>query len=656
VTDDDKVMIVDEFTGRLMPGRRYSDGLHQALEAKENVRIERETQTLATITLQNFFRLYQKLAGMTGTAETEAGEFWEIYKLDVVVVPTNEPIRRMDQDDVVYRTRREKYNAIIQEIEQYHEEKLPVLVGTVSVEVSETLSRMLRRQNIRHSVLNAKSHPQEAEIVTRAGEPGMVTIATNMAGRGTDIKLGAGVIRFSDECIEELAEMAVSEQDRGREVFIHEVSHDVVKILSTLLGEKAVFYQVVVSEKEKWELLLGNGKTDKNKVIIIPKNIGGSTDTRVVRDNMVHVKARDFCDGGLHIIGTERHEARRIDRQLRGRSGRQGDPGSTRFYLSLEDDLMRLFGSERIAGVMDRLGIEEGEVITHPMITKSIERAQKRVEMRNFEIRKHLLEYDNVMNKQREVIYTRRRRALEGENLHEEILEMVEDFCNDVVEEFTSEKEYSDAWNWDGMRDNLLRTMLMPLPVSEKERSTIGQEEFRERLIKATQEMYWKKRRILGDGLMAQLERFATLKTIDERWKEHLYEMDQLKEGIGLRAYGQKDPLIEYKQEGFHTFTDMLGHINEEVLEVIFKAQIQIERGPESWQSRQKREPVEIATVHETATGMGFAGKSIEPKEAEKREVGKRQPVHVDKKVGRNEPCPCESGKKYKHCHGKSDV
>lgn len=653
VTEDGKVMIVDEFTGRLMPGRRYSDGLHQALEAKESVRIERETQTLATITLQNFFRLYTKLAGMTGTAETEAGEFWEIYKLDVVVVPTNEPVRRSDYEDVVYRTKREKYNAIIEEIVEYHEQGLPVLVGTISVEVSETLSRMLRRRNIRHSVLNAKYHRQEAEIVTRAGEPGMVTIATNMAGRGTDIKLGAGVIRFPDEFVQEMAEKSTSELSRGREVIIHELPQDEVKGFTGLLEEKGSSLRIVASKEEKWEILTGDARGDRNYVTLIPKDLGGPTDARGERDNLVHIKARDYSVGGLHIMGTERHEARRIDRQLRGRSGRQGDPGSSRFYLSLEDDLMRLFGSDRIAGVMDRLGVEEGEVITHSMITKSIERAQKRVEMRNFDIRKHLLEYDDVMTKQREVIYTRRRRALEGENLQEDILEMIEDFIDDVVESCTESGEYGEAWDWDGLREELLKTMLLPLPVSEEESSTIRADELTERLKAAAKEVYKRKRQALGEELMAQLERFATLKTIDERWKEHLYEMDQLKEGIGLRAYGQKDPLIEYKQEGFQTFTEMLGRINEEVLEIVFKAQIQVEQAPEAWRRARRREPVEMATVHEEAIGMGFAGSTEESREQGPPRVGKRQPVRVDKKVGRNAPCPCGSGKKYKHCCGK---
>ena len=652
VTEDGKVMIVDEFTGRLMPGRRYSDGLHQALEAKENVQIEHETQTLATITLQNFFRLYSKLAGMTGTAETEAGEFWEIYKLDVVVVPTNEPVRRTDHDDVVYRTKREKYNAIIEEIGAYHEQGLPVLVGTVSVEVSETLSRMLRRQNIRHSVLNAKYHRQEAEIIASAGEPGMVTIATNMAGRGTDIKLGKGVIQIPEENIHELAEEVASEALRRKTVLVHEVPSEDVKIFSKAIEEKNQSCKIVQSADEKKDILEGNGRLERGEVVIIPKAIGGPTDARVVRENLVHVKARDYALGGLHILGTERHEARRIDRQLRGRSGRQGDPGSSRFYLSLEDDLMRLFGSDRIAGVMDRLGIEEGEVITHPMITRSIERAQKRVEMRNFEIRKHLLEYDDVMNKQREVIYTRRRRALEGENLHKDILDMMDDFIDDIVEGYWGKGGgFGESWDLEGLRQELLKTMLIPLPVSDEESSALTMDELTFRLKKTARDAYERKHHALGDELMAQLERLATLKTIDERWKEHLYEMDQLKEGIGLRAYGQKDPLIEYKQEGFRAFTEMLGRINEEILEICFKAQIQVE-GPETWQSRRRRSIAEVAAVHEEAVGMGFAGHTEAAQESRPERAGKRQPIKLEKKIGRNDPCPCGSGKKYKHCHG----
>ncbi len=652
VTEDGKVMIVDEFTGRLMPGRRYSDGLHQALEAKENVRIERETQTLATITLQNFFRLYTKLAGMTGTAETEAGEFWEIYKLDVVVIPTNEPVRRSDQNDVVYRTKREKYNAIIDEVEALHEAGLPVLVGTVTVEVSETLSRMLRRRNIRHSVLNAKYHQKEAEIVSRAGEPGMVTIATNMAGRGTDIKLGAGVIRYDDDALDKLVKHI--ESLRGRCVVIHELTRDVITRVVKKCEERQLSCRVVATLEEKNVLLSNEGSSAENGYYFIPKKLGASTDARSGSPDLVHIKARDYALGGLCIIGTERHEARRIDRQLRGRSGRQGDPGFSRFYLSLEDDLMRLFGSERIAGVMDRMGLEEGEVITHGMITKSIERAQKRVEMRNFDIRKHLLEYDDVMTKQREVVYNRRRRALEGENLHDDILEMIEDFVDDTVDQYLTSREYGEGWDLEGLSDAMLKAMLLPVAVPDDELEILDASDLSDRIKKEAQAAYERKRQALGNDLMGQLERFATLKSIDERWKEHLYEMDQLKEGIGLRAYGQKDPLLEYKQEGFRTFAEMLGRINEDVLEIVFKAQIQVDRGRDAWES-QRRQPSEMATVHKNAVGMGFAGQPSQSQgdEARPPRVGKPQPVHVEKRVGRNEPCPCGSGKKYKHCCGK---
>ncbi|MFQ5648560.1 MAG: preprotein translocase subunit SecA [bacterium] len=551
VVTDGKVMIVDEFTGRLMPGRRFSDGLHQALEAKENVKIERETQTLATITLQNYFRLYKKLAGMTGTAETEAGEFWQIYKLDVVVIPTNVPVCRSDHEDHIYRSKREKYKAIIDEIVEKHEKKQPVLVGTISVEVSETLSRMLTRRGIRHNVLNAKQHQREAEIVSHAGEPGAVTIATNMAGRGTDIKLGAGV-----------AETA----------------------------------------------------------------------------------------GGLHIIGTERHESRRIDRQLRGRSGRQGDPGSSRFYLSLEDDLMRLFQSDRVAGIMDRLGVEEGEVIQHAMITRSIERAQKRVEGHNFDIRKHLLEYDDVMNQQREVIYNKRAHALQGENLKEEYLEIIADFTENKIRLRTDEHEYAEAWDWDGLRNDFRKTMLLEIPFTEAEIPGLTQSALFERICEAAVEHYNARERHFGEKLMRQLERMAMLRVIDERWREHLYEMDQLKEGIGLRAYGQKNPLLEYKSEGFRMFSEMLDLINEQVLDLIFRAQIQQEP-----MMGRRRIPQQMTMVHDSTEGMGFSNvpqTSAMAQAAEQSRGAKPKPVVVGQKIGRNDPCPCGSGKKYKKCHG----
>ena len=582
VVSDGKVMIVDEFTGRLMPGRRYSDGLHQAIEAKEGVKIERETQTLATITLQNFFRLYGKLAGMTGTAETEASEFWQIYKLDVVVIPTNEPVRRMDYNDQIFRTKREKYNAVIEEIVEMHHKRRPVLVGTISVEVSETLGRMLKRRGIKHSVLNAKYHKEEAQIVSKAGQPGMVTIATNMAGRGTDIKLGQGVVICDGGCY------LIDNDDRP-----------------------------------------------------IPENI-----------DVKECEASVPC--GLHIIGTERHESRRIDRQLRGRSGRQGDPGSSRFYLSLEDDLMRLFGSERIAGVMDRLGVQDGEVIQHPMITKSIERAQKRVEMHNFDIRKHLLEYDDVMNQQREVIYQMRANALKGENLRDQIIDMMVQIIEDRVESHIGEAKYVEEWNWAGLNSDMQRFFLLPPLYRDPEDIPAGltKEDLIDQISHKAHENYELRERVVGKANMRRLERLAMLQVIDTSWREHLYEMDQLKEGIGLRAYGQKDPLIEYKSEGFRAFTDMLARINEAVIELIFKAQVR-----EEPQFRQRRRPRETSEVHDSAIGMGFqAGPSAsaDAQQAQPRQrPGKKIPIVVGPKIGRNDPCPCGSGKKYKKCCGK---
>ncbi len=571
VSEDGRVIIVDEFTGRLMPGRRYSDGLHQAIEAKEGVRIERETQTLATITLQNFFRLYRKLAGMTGTAVTEAQEFWEIYKLDVVVIPTNEPVRRIDYDDRIYRTKREKYNAVIEEIAAMHAARRPVLVGTVSVEVSETLSRMLKRRGIPHNVLNAKHHQREAEIVARAGQPGAVTIATNMAGRGTDIKLGAGVVKHPN--------CALVRPDPGSEPCPY-------------LEEYDCYNQVP-------------------------------------------------C--GLHILGTERHEARRIDRQLRGRAGRQGDPGSSRFYLSLEDDLMRLFGSERIAGIMDRLGVQEGEVITHPMVSRSIERAQKRVEEHNFDIRKHLLEYDDVMNQQREVVYSRRNYALSGQNLREDVLEMLEEVIEDRVEEHTSAGPYPEDWNWNGLNQDLRRIMLTTVSREEFDSDRISREELIDKFRSKALALYEAREKALGGALMRQLERFAILRAIDEQWRDHLYSMDVMREGIGLRAYGQKDPLIEYKTEAFKMFSEMLARTNEAVLEMVFKAQLQV--AP----LVMRRMPMQVSASHASTTGMGLR-RAVQGEGAP--EPGKRQPIRVGVKVGRNDPCPCGSGKKYKKCCG----
>jgi len=558
VVQEGKVMIVDEFTGRVMPGRRFSDGLHQALEAKEQVTVERETQTLATITLQNYFRLYNKLAGMTGTAQTEADEFKEIYELDVTVIPTNEPVVRDDHEDKIFRTLREKYNAVIEDIVACNNKGQPVLVGTVTVDVSEKLSRMLKRVGVTHNVLNAKHHQREAEIVARAGQKGAVTIATNMAGRGTDIKLGDGV----------------------REV------------------------------------------------------------------------------GGLHIVGTERHEARRIDLQLKGRSGRQGDPGSSQFYLSLEDDLMRLFGSERIASVMNRLGLEEGEVIQHRMISKSIERAQKKVEARNFGIRKHLLEYDDVMNQQREVIYSRRNHALRGENLRKEIMEMLEDYVDAFLDKFADESRYPEEWDWESIRMELLA--VLTIDVSLEDFDTFSVEALEDRILSEAREVYEAKEEMVPDELIRQIERFIYLRIIDDAWKDHLYEMDQIKEGINLRAYGQKDPLIEYKKAGYEMFVQLIDRINKETLQTLFRARItQEEEKRDGFRPRVRTRVTNVQ--HDESAGMGFQPAPVQEAPAGQQQqmgggpqqAGKIQPRTVQDEPGRNDPCWCGSGKKYKKCHGR---
>jgi preprotein translocase subunit SecA len=552
VTDDGKVQIVDEFTGRILHGRRYSDGLHQAIEAKEGVHVERDTQTLATVTLQNYFRLYKKLAGMTGTAETEAAEFFDIYKLDVVVIPTNKQVIREDLNDLVYRTKREKYNAVIGQIKELREKKQPVLVGTTSVEVSETLSRMMTREKIPHNVLNAKQHQREAEIVTNAGLPGAVTIATNMAGRGTDIKLGPGV----------------------REV------------------------------------------------------------------------------GGLAIIGTERHEARRIDRQLRGRAGRQGDPGLTKFFLSLEDDLMRLFGSDRIASVMTKMGAEEGEVIEHSMITRMIERAQKKVEENNFGIRKRLLEYDNVMNQQREVIYSKRRHALLGEQLDDEISRMLEDYADDVVE------RHFEPGTLDEMKDELRTNLLIDLQMTPTEFQTLGMNGVKEKVIATAKEFLRRKRESIGNEAMNFIQKVSMLQIIDMRWKEHLREMDDLKEGIYLRAYGQKDPILEYKSEAYKMFVELLGLLNREALNMVFKLFPENQQQLEAQQQRRGFNRDRMTLTHSASTGMGMQGtiegEGGEGKPQQQQQAPRVQQIISGDKVGRNDPCPCGSGKKYKNCHGKN--
>jgi preprotein translocase subunit SecA len=554
VVQDGKVLIVDEFTGRLMPGRRYSDGLHQAIEAKENVKVEGETQTLATITLQNFFRMYEKLAGMTGTAETEAGEFWEIYKLDVAVIPTNKAINRTDLNDVVYRTKREKFNAVVEEIVGLNEKGQPVLVGTISVEVSELLSRMLKRRGIKHNVLNAKYHQQEAEIVSTAGQRAAVTIATNMAGRGTDIKLGAGVADL----------------------------------------------------------------------------------------------------GGLHILGTERHESRRIDRQLRGRAGRQGDPGSSRFSLSLEDDLMRLFGSERISGLMQRMGVEEGEVIEHPLVTGAISRAQKRVEAHNFDIRKHLLEYDNVMNQQRTVVYDLRNKALSSEDISETVLEAIHETVRERAEKFSGgASTHVDDWNLRGLTDDL--AYLLMSPIAAEELQTDRHDELDEKAAAVGERAYRSRETEFSPPLMRDLERHLYLYTLDEHWRDHLYELDHLKGGIGLRAYGQRDPLIEYKREAYDLFETLLREVREDFVQRLFRVQLAPAEAERVIQ-QQPRAPRRMQMQHAEAQTFGSAPDSQADDTPAPRSGGANVPApspaaRPTLRAGRNDPCPCGSGKKYKKCH-----
>ncbi len=544
VVKDGQVLIVDEFTGRLMPGRRYSDGLHQALEAKENVTIESENQTLATVTFQNFFRMYEKLAGMTGTADTEAAEFKKIYKLDVMVIPTNKSMIRIDHSDVIYKTENEKFKAIVKEISTLHAENRPVLVGTISIEKSELISKFLKRDGVEHEVLNAKYHDKEAKIIAQAGQPGAITIATNMAGRGTDIVLGPGV-----------------------------------------------------AEK-----------------------------------------------GGLHILGTERHESRRIDNQLRGRSGRQGDKGSSRFYLSLEDDLLRIFGSDRISRMMDRLGIEEDEPIEHKWISKAIENAQKKVEAHNFDIRKHLLEYDDVMNTQRDVIYFLRREVLEGKRLHSLILENIQDIVKNHFEESIPENVHQEEWNLKGLEEALFKSFNIRFKnINIASKNDI--EPIQEKITQEAIQTYEKKLKELDTEMAATLEKMFYLHAIDTHWKDHLLAMDHLKEGIGLRGYGQKDPLLEYKKEGFAMFQGMDHRIKEDVIERLFKVQLARQESLETM----PRVEQEMQFIHREAGSTLRAAQQAGADKAAPMEPIKRD----EHKLGRNEPCHCGSGKKFKKCHGQ---
>ncbi len=571
---DNKVIIVDEFTGRMMPGRRFSDGLHQALEAKENVTIEEATQTFATVTLQNYFRMYDKLSGMTGTAITEEDEFMEIYNLPVIVIPTNLPISRIDHDDVIYLTKNEKYKAIIDEIEYWHDLEKPILVGTVSVEVSETLSRLLRRKNINHNVLNAKYHEREAEIIISAGEPGAVTIATNMAGRGTDIKLGSGVVT-----------------------------------------------------------------QEKNTYLNISKKITEENPYGVPLD-------------GLHVIGTERHESRRIDRQLRGRSGRQGDPGTSRFYLSLEDDLMRLFAPDKLAPMMIKFGFKDGEAIIHPWMTKAVERAQKRVEAYNFESRKQLIKYDEVMNQQREVIYTYRSNVLKGYDLKFEIMEMIKDTVAEFTENEIAGESYYENWPI----ENILNWIKSNLNVVINEKDVIKENPTVDNLIANIEESvlkaYQKREETLSSHQMREIERRVLLSVVDELWRDHLHEMDLLREGIGFRAYAQKDPLIEYKKESYTLFQTLGSNINRNVAKKVFTTYI---IAPEDLQDflkmAQQRHASSSAFEKARASAPDASlGPTPLPPTGEKPKL---KPREVGDKVGRNDPCPCGSGKKYKKCCGK---
>ncbi|NLC77293.1 MAG: preprotein translocase subunit SecA [Clostridia bacterium] len=524
VVKDGEVIIVDEFTGRLMFGRRYSEGLHQAIEAKEGVKIERESQTLATITFQNYFRMYEKLAGMTGTAATEEEEFRKIYGMDVVVIPTNKPMIRQDLPDVVYRTEKGKFAAVVEEIVACHQKGQPVLVGTISIEKSEMLSDALKKRGIPHQVLNAKYHEQEAEIVAQAGQKGQVTIATNMAGRGTDIVLGEGVVEL----------------------------------------------------------------------------------------------------GGLHIIGTERHESRRIDNQLRGRAGRQGDPGSSRFYVSLEDDLMRLFGSDNISGLMDKLGMDDSTPIDHPLISKSIESAQKKVEARNFEIRKHVLQYDDVMNQQREVIYAQRRQVLEGESLKDSVLGMIDTVIDSTVDRFAAYSQFPEEWDLTSLLQYAEQTFLPGHTLTPEDLAKMEKEEIREMFHARARELYEAREAEIGSETMRQLERMIILRVVDTKWMDHIDAMDQLRQGIGLRAYGQRDPLVEYKFEGFEMFNAMIADIQEEVTRLIFRVRV-----------------VEQRTAPRNVVENKY------------EEEGPKKPVRKAQEVGRNDPCPCGSGKKYKKCCGR---
>ncbi|MDH4228869.1 MAG: preprotein translocase subunit SecA [Nitrospirota bacterium] len=600
VVRNGQVAIVDEFTGRVMEGRRWSDGLHQAVEAKEGVTIENENQTLASITFQNYFRMYEKLAGMTGTAETEAPEFAKIYNLDVVVIPPNQPVQRRDYADLVYKTEAEKYEAIADEIRDCHQRGQPVLVGTVTIEKSEKLSRLLKQRGIKHNVLNAKFHEKEAEIVAQAGRAGAVTIATNMAGRGTDIVLGGNPDFLLKRRRETNPDMDEAEVAALRQEF---TAHCV----------------------------------DERQLVL--------------------------REGGLHIIGTERHESRRIDNQLRGRSGRQGDPGSSRFYLGLDDPLMRIFGSDRVASIMERLGMEDGVPIEHRMVSRAIEGAQKKVEMHHFDMRKHLLEYDDVMNQQRSVIYRQRRMILAGEDLKETIEDYIRNAVAEVLNAHCPEERYQEEWDITGLKEAVGAQFNLSVGATGIRFQDAGRDAIAERLQEAVLGEYHRRSGQWGETIARQVEKLIMLRNVDVMWKDHLLAMDHLKEGIGLRGYGQKNPLTEYKREGFDFFEQMMLRIEHDVVDQLFRVQVSVEP---------HEEPPSLSDAIAAATGgsgrvtyshqevapVGVAAAAAaqprpqQPQAARSAEAQRMEPVRADVKVGRNDPCPCGSGKKYKKCHG----
>jgi len=648
---DGGVVIVDEFTGRLMPGRRWSDGLHQAVEAKEKVKIERENQTLATITFQNYFRKYKKLSGMTGTAETEAPEFAKIYNLDVIVVPTNRVLKRVEEPDLIYRTEREKYEAIVNDIIEKQASGRPSLVGTVSIEKSERLSSLLKKRGIKHVVLNAKYHAQEAEIVAQAGHKDNVTIATNMAGRGTDILLGGNAEHAARQ--QTLAEEVAQKLPKGEEKFVDDEEFVYFFHIDS-------FYRV---PRPDWERIFSHFRRQMD----------------AEHEQVVSL-------GGLHILGTERHEARRIDNQLRGRAGRQGDPGSSRFYLSLEDDLMRIFGSDRIAGLMQRLGMEEGVPIEHGMVTRAIERAQKQVEAQNFGVRKHLLEYDDVMNKQRESVYTLRREILEGSihlteeeivNSRDYLIALAEEALEEIVERYAGKQLDPDEWDISAIVREVSRVFgidpreLEALQLEEKDT-----EEITDTIWAVAKGSYLRKEESIGTEILRRLERDIMLQIVDAQWKDHLYSLDHLKEGIGLRGYGQRDPLVEYKRESYGLFQDMKARIEEEIVRYLFwlRPVTMDDRGeqaeaPAALRARpaapRRPAPSQITLNNPGASAVpAYAGAARSNQAAAQAQTPTPARTGGDDviktirreepKVGRNDPCPCGSGKKYKKCHGQA--